>query len=109
MTLDFNNIAEEIISNFKGGEKDYAAKMMFDGKVRIMKGRLIPGASIGLHTHTTNCEVIFMLKGEATLLHEGETSVLREGRCHYCPKGESHSIKNNGEVDVEFYAVVAEQ
>ncbi len=31
------------------------------------------------------------------------------GGCHYCPKGHSHSLVNNGTEDVVFFAVVPEQ
>ena len=43
MILDFNQMEETIIQNFKGGEKQIAAKMYVDEKKRIMKSRLIPG------------------------------------------------------------------
>lgn len=109
MVLDFNNIEEQIIPNFKGGEKEYAAHMFFDGKVRIMKGRLIPGASIGLHTHETSSEVIFLTKGNAKLIMDGETKTFLEGQCHYCPKGHTHSLINDSEKDIEILAVVPEQ
>lgn len=109
MILDFNNIEEQIFPNFKGGDKSYAARMFFDGQMRIMKGILIPGASIGLHTHKTNSEVIFITNGKATLCYDGETSTLAEGMCHYCAKGHSHSLKNDTDTNIEFSAVVAEQ
>ena len=51
MIIDFPNIPEQRLPNFKGGEKEYIARMFFDGQNRIMYGRLEPGASIGLHTH----------------------------------------------------------
>ena len=109
MIVDFQHIEESILPNFKGGEKSYAAKMFFDGKCRIMKGRLIPGASIGLHTHEGNCEIIFMRKGIGTVLFDGETLTLNEGEVHYCPMGHTHSLTNNTASDIEFDAVVAEQ
>ena len=30
------------------------------------------------------------------------------GLCHYCPAGHEHSLINDGEVDLVFYAVVGE-
>ena len=49
MKIDFNEIDLSILPNFKGGELEYRAKMLTDDKHKIMKGLLIPGASIGLH------------------------------------------------------------
>ena len=54
MKIPFDTIEETAIPSFKGGQKQYNVKMFFDGKARIMKGRLVPGASIGTHTHEGN-------------------------------------------------------
>ena len=51
MKIDFNELDLKILPNFKGGEKEYRAKMIDVDKQKIMKGLLIPGASIGFHKH----------------------------------------------------------
>ena len=109
MKIDFNNIEESLIPNFKGGEKEFAAKMFFDGLNRIMKGRLIPGASIGLHTHDTSSEIMFITKGSGYVIYDGEIIVLNAGDVHYCPKGHSHTLINDSADDLEFSAVVPQQ
>ena len=53
MLLDFENMEETVIHNFNGGEKDTRAKMYNDENMRILYGVLEPGASIGIHEHTT--------------------------------------------------------
>lgn len=40
MKLDFNDIPEQVIPRFKGGEKEIAARMFWDGSTRIMRARL---------------------------------------------------------------------
>lgn len=109
MTIDFDSIEMSILPNFKGGEKEYHAKMFFDGKNRIMQGLLQPGASIGLHTHETNSETIFIVEGKGTVIDDGVSSEVHSGQCTYCPKGHSHSLINTGTTDLKFYAVVPEQ
>lgn len=109
MRIDFDNIEETIIHNFKGGVKETAAKMYYDGLNRIMKGRLIPGASIGMHTHDTSSEIIFVTKGSGSVIYDGETISLKEGDVHYCPKGHTHSLINDSDEDLEFSAVVPQQ
>ena len=115
MTIDFNKIDLSILPNFKGGEKELAANMFFDGTNRIFKGRLIPGATIGMHTHDDSCEVIFILEGHGTILERepGAEVIDRsvgEGDCLYCPKGHAHSLQNTAaEGDLVFYAVVPKQ
>lgn len=109
MKVDFNNIEENTIPNFKGGEKEFAAKMFFDGLNRIMKGRLTPGASIGLHTHDTSSEIMFITKGSGCVIYDGERIALNAGDVHYCPKGHSHTLINDSDSDLEFSAVVPQQ
>ena len=55
MIIDFNTMQPTVMENFKGGEKHLEAKMYWDGTTRIMQAKLIPGASIGIHTHEGNC------------------------------------------------------
>ena len=109
MNIDFEKIELSVIPNFKGGEKELAARMFFDGTNRIMKARLVPGASIGMHTHTGSCEVIFITSGHGSVIFDGEKSPVSEGMCHYCPEGHTHSLINDSDSDLEFLAVVPKQ
>lgn len=98
------------LENFKGGEKHLEAKMFFDGTNRILtRARLIPGASIGMHTHEDSCEVIFILEGRGSLLEDGTKKEVQAGDCLYCPKGGSHSLVNDSGSDLVFCAVVPMQ
>ncbi len=116
MIIEFDKMDVTVLPNFKGGEKEFAANMFFDGTNRIFKGRLIPGATIGMHTHEDSCEVIFILEGHGTIVEtapdaEQETaSSVGPGDCLYCPKGHTHSLRNTSdEGDLVFYAVVPMQ
>lgn len=109
MVIDFNNMPEEVIPGFKGGEKEVIAKMYFDGTNRIMKARLAPGASIGIHTHDTGSEIIFVTKGSGSVIFDGEKYPIKEGEVHYCPKGHSHSFVNDSDTETFISAVVPQQ
>lgn len=109
MILDFKQMEETIIPNFKGGEKEIAAKMYVDEKNRIMVSRLIPGATVGLHTHEGSSEVIYILKGSGKVLYDGESYPIEAGQAHYCPEGHEHSLINDTEDDLVFFAVVPQQ
>ena len=113
MIIDFEKMDVTILPEFKGGEKEFAANMFFDGINRIFKGRLIPGASIGMHTHDDSCEVIFVLEGKGTIVEKEAGSdvetakKVKAGDCLYCQLGNSHSLRNTEEEgDLVFYAVV---
>lgn len=109
MKIDFDSIQESSIPNFKGGEKVFRARMFFDGLNRVMKASLEPGASIGLHTHDTSSEVIFIDSGRGTAVFDGEKEELKAGDVHYCPKGHSHTLINTGDEILKFTAVVPQQ
>ena len=110
MNIDFSIIEEVSIPNFKGGEKFYSARRFEDGLNRITKGRLVPGASIGLHKHEDSSEVMFFTGGCGHVVFDGEKIPVRAGDVHYCPKGHTHTLVNDSiDMDLTFDAVVAVQ
>lgn len=109
MTIDFNTMETTVLPQFKGGKGELSAKMYWDGTTRIMKGLLAPGASIGEHTHEGNCEILFVVSGEGTIIDDGESTPIKAGQCTYCPEGHSHSLVNTGTEDLVFYAAVPKQ
>ena len=109
MLLDFSQMPDTVIPCFYGGEKEISARMFADPANRIMYSTLVPGASIGLHTHETGSEILYILKGTGTALFDDGTEALSPGICHYCPKGHSHALINNGDEDLIFFAVVPQQ
>jgi len=108
MKIDFKQIEETIVPNFKGGEGRYIMRQFADDKCKIMYGKLEPGSSIGLHRHELNCEIMYILSGQATYIYEGEVEVVNPGEAHYNPMGKEHTLMNNGTEDLIFFAVVAE-
>ena len=108
MIIDFLTMNEEAKPNFKGGDKEYNVKMFNTDGNKVMRGRLVPGASIGYHTHTEDQEVIYILEGEGSLV-DSEGNVISKvlpGQATLCPKGESHSLVNKSDKDLLFFAVV---
>ncbi|MGM9899439.1 MAG: cupin domain-containing protein [Bacilli bacterium] len=108
MKLSFSQEKYESYPQFKNGEKALLAKMYFDGKLRIMEGVLVPGASIGLHTHENNAEVIFVIEGNLVAVINNEEEQLTSGDVHYCPKGDTHTLINKSNSDALFKAVIFE-
>ena len=110
MIIDFETMDVTVMPNFKGGEKEFAANMFFDGTNRMFRGRLVPGASIGVHTHEDSCEVINVVSGTGVLLEEGMEHEVTAGDCLYCPKGGTHSLRNpsDAQEDLVFLATVCQ-
>ena len=69
MKVEFGVIEETAILGFKGGEGVTHARMFADGRNRIMRGRLEPGCSIGLHTHEESSEIVYVLSGTGKALY----------------------------------------
>lgn len=109
MILNFEEMETTRLEHFQGGEKCVHAKMYVDGLNKIMRSVLEPGASVGLHTHETSSEIIYILEGTGKVLYDGGYEPVKAGVCHYCPKGHSHSLINDGERDLVFFAVVPNQ
>ena len=80
MIIDFDKIKETKLDNFKGGEKYIAAKMFVDNNNKIMFGYIIPGASIGLHTHTESSEIVYILKRKATIIYDNCEEIVTQGQ-----------------------------
>lgn len=108
MILDFNEMPLNVAANFKGGEKEYRSRRFEDECNKIMLGELEPGASIGYHSHDVNSEIIYLLAGKGKVLYDDVEETLQSGQVHYCPKGHSHSLVNNGVEPLVFVAIVPE-
>ena len=109
MIYDLKNEAPESLPNFKGGEGEFIAKIHFDGMNKIIHGTLPPQATIGKHTHEGDSEIIYILSGHGSVLDDGDLLPLEAGQCHYCPKGHEHSLINDSDGDLVFFAVVPVQ
>lgn len=109
MKVNFNDYERTAQPNFRGGVGEYVSRMYNDGTNKVIWGLLAPGHSIGMHTHETNSETIFVLTGKGRMyLPDGSFEELAAGDVHYCPHGGTHSLVNVGEVDLTFHAVVPE-
>ena len=106
MLLNFDQIEEKIIPKMRGGEGEMITRMFVNEDTKIMRGRLTPGSTIGLHTHETDSEMIFILSGAGKVLCDGEYEPLSAGSVHYCPKGHAHSLINDGDEDLEILAMI---
>ncbi len=86
MKIEFDKIPLKVIPNFNGGEKEFETRMYIDDMNKIFKGKLKPGCSIGLHTHNTSSEIIYVLSGKGKVVNLDVTERVGPGDCHYCKK-----------------------
>lgn len=97
------------MKTLKVAEKYIEAKMYFDGLNRFMIGHIPCGGSVGEHVHETNSEMIYVISGNGYVIYDGQREELHKGSVHYCPKGHKHTMVNDHEEDLVYFAVVPEQ
>ena len=106
MRVDFNDIKEQVIEGFKGGKGSITLKMTTKNDVTFIRAKLHPNSSVGMHKHMADSETIYVLSGKGKTICDGETEVLKAGSVTFCPVGCSHCLINDGDEDLEFFAVV---
>ncbi|MBQ4581566.1 MAG: cupin domain-containing protein [Clostridia bacterium] len=109
MTINWAEIPEQQMRNFKGGDGIAWVRMFNDGMNRILMLRMLPGSSIGKHTHDTNSEIMHVLRGTARVIMDGQIEYVHAGQTHYCPKGHTHMTEPFGMEELCLVAVVPEQ
>ncbi len=107
--IELDKIPIKMLHNLSGGNGDIEAHIYADELNRIIKSRYAPGVSTGYHLHEDSSEIIFILEGTCIVRHDGKEERLGVGDCHYCKKGQSHSVVNDGETDLVMYAIVINQ
>ena len=112
MVIDFDHLPLQHLARFKGGEGEILGRMYTDDMGKIVRLTLPAGASIGLHTHDTSAEIMYFLSGTGIILADdlpdGDPLQVTPGMCCYCPRGESHSLINNGTEPLTLLAVIPE-
>lgn len=106
MIIDYNNIEEEHIEKFKGGEGCIFTRNFIDSENKIMQSRLKPHSSSGYHTHEGTSEIVYIISGTGYFMYDGQREDFHAGDVHYCPMGHGHAMHNDGEEDVVYFAIV---
>lgn len=106
MIIDFASIETQEQPNFKGGEGSVGIKAFADGNCRIMRVTVHPHSSLGWHQHSGNSEIVYVVAGSGKVKVEGGFEPLEPGTCHYCAEGQFHSVINDGDGELELFAVI---
>ena len=109
MILNFPEMEEIVVTPQNGGGKSARVKKFEDPLTRIVLGRMEPGLAFDFHRHDGTCEVVYILEGSGKVILENGEERVAAGMSHYCPKGEAHSLMNDGDKELVFFAVVPHQ
>ena len=108
MKISFDSLEEQNIQNFKGGEGVFKPRMHVGNYNKIMRANTSSRKFYRDFTHMTPTARSYLSSQELEPWEYDDTmEILNPGDCH-CPPGHSHSLKNNGDEDLVFYAVVPE-
>lgn len=78
-------------------------------KGKAILTKIYKGGTMGLHAHSTNDDVNYVLSGSGTAICDGMEEQLLVGCCHICPMGSSHSISSTGDKDLVLMILVVER
>lgn len=106
MLIDFSSIREMTLPGMNGGTGTMTARMYTGGRGKIIRTRIHPGGSIGMHRQDSGDDINFIISGRGRAICDGAEEELRPGCCHICPQGSEHSIINTGDADLEIITVV---
>lgn len=78
-----------------------------NGKCRVCNLlTVMPGSSIGLHTHEKDVEIYYLLEGELSCTDNGKEETLYSGDVTFTGIGESHSLINKSNKPAKLLAIV---
>jgi len=107
-----SEIESKVTANLRGGAGEVTMFHFLTEQEARGSGRLFaklviePGSSIGLHKHEGEMEAYYILKGKGLVSDNGTEVVLEAGDCHFCPDGNTHSLKSVGDDTLELIAII---
>ncbi len=102
----------EYKSNLRGGVGNLAFRHLFSAgelgerATMLAEVTLQPGESVGVHPHTENGELYWVLSGSVTVTEDEQEFVLRAGDAEFCADGHTHSIRNHTPEPAVFLALI---
>jgi len=105
----------EIRENMKGGTgkvrfehiwKKNSNEEMWSSCRMFSRITLHPGDSVGIHSHSGEEEIFYILSGRARAWDNGEWIELSPGDCTMCRDGEEHSMECIGDEPCTYLAVI---
>ena len=100
-------------SNSHGGTGDYFVRTLFDQVPGVSSFKyvrdliLYPGSAIGLHPHTGDEELYFVISGNGIMVVDGEEQPVGPGSAVLTLSGSRHALRNTGKEDLRIAVVCA--
>ena len=95
-----------------GGRGEYLVRTLLEGVpgsafkyVRDLT--LYPDSSIGVHPHSGDDEIYFVVSGTGVMLVDGEEQTVGPGSVVLTPSGSTHGLRNDGTGDLRIFVACA--
>ena len=85
--------------NMCGGEGHVLIK-------HILGEKELNGCSLGYHEHHNESETYYILRGEGDYNDNGTVRPVKAGDVTFTPDGKGHGLKNTGDTDLVFMALI---
>ncbi len=102
----------EIREHMRGGDGQAVIKHILDDDQLNEKCRLFgeitlaPGCSIGYHEHQNESETFYFIAGTGEFDDHKSVKTVKPGDVTITPDGCGHAVKNTGEEDLVFMALI---
>ncbi|PLV59994.1 cupin domain-containing protein [Thermotoga sp. KOL6] len=112
MVVKSSKITFEKVLNMRGGKGEVEMAHLLSQETMRNKLRLFalmklpPNSSVGLHKHEGEFEIYYILSGEGVFHDNGKDVPVKAGDVCFTDSGESHSIENTGDKNLEFLAMI---
>lgn len=112
MIKKHSELKTEMIQKLKGGEGTIKMTHLLSLDELAQIGRQFavtvvpPNCSIGRHRHKGDFETYYILKGTAQVEDGGKIYDVQSGDVTICSDGACHSIRNVGDDDLEYIALI---
>lgn len=112
MVKKFENFKVDLRENMRGGDGVVEMTGFVTPEELNDKGRLFgkivlkAGCGIGYHIHENESELFYIIKGTAVYDDNGTKTTVSAGDVTVTSSGMGHSIKNEGNEDVELIALI---
>ncbi len=112
MLIQKNQMTTEVRESMRGGAGQAAITHIAQGdalpkNVRLSAAiTLEPGSSIGYHVHENETEIFYFVSGTGKVDDNGQIKAVAAGDCMFTPSGTGHSVQNDGNEALVFFAVI---
>ena len=102
----------ERVENMAGGRghvtiKHILGERELNGKCRLYAEVTIePGCSLGYHEHHGESETYYLLTGKGVYSDNGKEIEAKAGDVFFCDDGNGHGLKNTGDEELSFVALI---